>query len=537
MDTTEKSFLLIFPYRFNFLNKYSWFFLSLFSALLLILSFPSPGYSFLAWVAVVPLIVIVMTESFKKIILSSLITGVVFNIVYLIWIKDYKHPASLPGSVFTEMMFFSFSVLLSWFLYRNLKLKRMKFLREFVFAAGWLTIDYMKTIGYLAFPWGILGYSQYENLILIQTASIFGVWGITFIIIYCNTTLASAIIEYITTKKLKSNLINVCIIVLLCAFSISFGILKILEEKHKEYRSIRTALIQANFDPWSPKLDENISKEISLTQQALKLNPDLIVWSESSVPFPYEYYLKRGNKHALRVHNFIGSVKKPFVFGSIEFDGEYENGKFHGDFYNVAIFYNKGKLQEVYRKIHLVPFGEWFPFDKIFPFVARILENAGAGDFTPGEDYVIFDAEKFKFSVLICFEDVFGNLIRKFIPEKTELFINVTNDAWTGSEKAAVQHFSISIFRTIENRRSLIRAANGGVTAYINPYGRVIDSLELFTSDYLVCDVLLGEKDEVTFYSRYGDFFPWLILILVCTLIIFIFTKKVIDRMKKLNNM
>ncbi|MFW9989135.1 MAG: apolipoprotein N-acyltransferase, partial [Candidatus Odinarchaeota archaeon] len=116
-------------------------------------------------------------------------------------------------------------------------------------------------------------------------------------------------------------------------------------------------------------------------------------------------------------------------------------------------------------------------------------------------------------------------------------FINVTNDAWTGSRKAEIQHFSLSVFRTIENRRSLIRAANGGVTACINPYGRVLQTLELFTSDYLVCDVPLGREEENTIYTKYGDFFPKILVILCCVMLVLVSMKKIIDRKEKKNNM
>ncbi len=537
MDDTKKFLSNIFPHRDKNTNNYSWIFFSLLSALLLILIFPNPGISSLAWISLVPLFVVIMTETIKRIVFSTVITAVLFNTVYLFWMKEYKHPAALSGGVFGELIFFFFAVMLSWFLYRNLRLKRIRFLRELTIVCGWMVIDYIKTIGFLGFPWGILAYSQYKNLVLIQTASIFGIWGINFILLYCNATIAGSIIEYVQTKKLKSNSINISIVIFFILLSVGFGLIKKSEERKRECRSIRVALIQGNFDPWSPRLDENITLEIHLTMKALREIPDLVVWSESSVPFPYKFYLKRKNKHALEVHNFIKSVKKPLVFGSIEFDGGYENGNFNGDFYNVAVYYNNGEMNGIYRKIHLVPFGEWFPFGKIFPFVVSILENAGAGDFTPGEEYVVFDSNGFRFNVLICFEDVFGNLARTFVKEGSELFINVTNDAWTGSRKAEIQHFSLSVFRTIENRRSLIRAANGGVTACINPYGRVLQTLELFTSDYLVCDVPLGREEENTIYTKYGDFFPKILVILCCIMLVLVSMKKIIDRKEKKNNM
>jgi len=513
-------------------NRYFWILLSILSALFLILSFHNSRLSCFAWISLVPMFFIIMNKKLDTIVISSIITGVIFNTLYLIWMKEYKHPASLPGVVIVETFFFCIAVILTRILYKNIK-----FLGELCFPIAWVSIDYIKTVGYLAFPWGILGYSQYKNLILIQTASIFGVWGITFLIIYFNAILASIIYQTIRNKSVnKLSLLNLSVMGLLFSLSIIFGFVELKDEKAKSYKMIKVSLIQANFNPWDLELNKNIEREIELTKKSLLLEPDLVVWSESSVPFPYEYYLERNNKYACKVHNFISSTKKTFVIGTIEFNGQYENNEFIGDFYNVALCYNDGKLKGVYRKIHLVPFGEWFPYKKIFPFVARILENAGAGDFRRGNDFMVFDAGEFKFNVLICFEDVFGDLTRRFISEGSDLLINVTNDAWTGSNMAEIQHFSLSVFRTIENRRSLIRAANGGVTAIVNPYGRVLKSLDLFKSDYLVGLVPI-ESEDITIYTKFGDFLPCIILIGAIIMLLFSVIKKMIDIVSKRNIM
>jgi len=546
------------------ISKYRWLLLSCFSALLLIFSFPDPGISWLGWIALIPLFYVIQTEKYSKVVFSGLITGVLFNVVYLMWMKEYKHPLALSGGVFGEMIFFMSAVLLSRFLFKNLTIISRKksrpiqpparaltvvsSMRVVMLPVGWLTVDYIKTIGFLAFPWGILGYTQYKNLVLIQTASIFGIWGITFIMLYFNSAVSSLLIDIINRRNFKkinrvsplsgrrifsSGYVHLSIAAALVLFSIIFGVIKLAEEKKGFLLTKRIALIQANFDPWSPKTKENITTVIRLTGKALKEDPDLIVWSESSVPFYYEYYLKKNNKHARRIHNYIRRIHKPFIFGTIEFQGQREGKKFQGNFYNVAIYYNNGKLQDVYRKIHLVPFGEWFPYKRLFPFVVRILENAGAGDFTPGQEYVIFNGGDYSFNTLICFEDVLGTLARKFILRGSELQINVTNDAWTGSRKAEIQHYSISVFRTIENRRSLVRAANGGVTACINPYGRQLEQLELFATDYLVCDVPIVGKDTITFYSRCGDVLAYFVTIFSGFLLVYLVMKIIIDRIVK----
>lgn len=544
--------------RFSLFKRIEWILLSLLSALLLNLAFPYPGYSLFAWICLVPFFIVIMTQTLKRVFLGAIITGIAFNVVYLIWMKEYKHPATLSGGVFLQLLYFLFAAFLFWMLRRLLDDFRSQdgrrspkspgFLREprslgimvisaLLCTTAWLLVDYLKTIGYLAFPWGILGYSQYKNLLLIQSARLFGVWGIDFVLLFSNVTIASLLVELRETGRWRGSRGNLMLLACAVLLILLFGARELEVEKKQELRKARIALIQGNLDPWSPQLTENIQVGIELTRMAMEQDPDLVVWSESSVPFPYEYYLARGEKHALRIQQFAQSLGRPLLFGSIEFDGILENGEYSGDFYNVAILYRKGRLADVYRKIHLVPFGEWFPYERLFPFVSLILEKAGAGDFTPGTEYVVFDMEGFTASVLICFEDVFGNLTRMFIPHNPELFINVTNDAWTGSEKAEVQHFSISVFRTVETRRSLVRAANGGVTVCVNPYGRIIDSLPLFTSDYLVCDVPLQEGNMTTLYVRWGDFFPKWLGVIFLAFLLALGVKKVIDRKKKKNIM
>jgi len=520
--------------EFSFLiDGAGWIVLSLLSAILLILTFPEPGFSVISWVALIPLFFIMITSNFKKTLLAALITGVLFNTIYLYWMKEYKHPLALSGGIFGEMVFWLGAVILSYYLYHAVPWKKSPWscIKVVALVFGWFTIDYVKTIGFLAFPWGILGYSQYRNILLIQSASIFGVWGINLLILYCNASMAALLVGLMqrsvsgnTTFLKRFGHLFIVLLLLLC--SIAWGGLKLAEEKRTHYPQKSVALIQANFNPWSPQLRENIMLEMELTIEGLKHNPDLVVWSESSVPFPYEHHLERENPHALQVHRFASSLHRPFIFGSLEYE---RTPKGDGNYYNVAMYYNDGVLQNGYRKIHLVPFGEWFPYKRLFPFVVRILEEAGAGDFVPGDQYEVYHDSDFRFNMLICFEDVFGNLARKFVLRGSQLLINVTNDAWTGSVKAEVQHYSISVFRTIENRRSLVRAANGGVTVCVNPYGRPKAQLPLFTSDVLVCDVDIVDSSIITFYTKRGDLLPLIILPLSLLGALLLLIKKFID--------
>lgn len=457
-------------------------------------------------------------------VLAGVVTAVLFNVVYISWMKEYKHPLALSGGIFGELVFFMGAVLVTFALVRGLRSGRYPGpLTPLLLVAGWLTVDYVKTIGFLGFPWGILGYSQYENLPLIQTASLFGVWGVDFIMLYANALAAVGLVMWMERGRMcsRSLLYHAAALSVLVAASLVFGYIQLgnSTERDKTIRartpSLSIAMIQGNFDPWSPRLEENLATQMSLTRQALGENPDLVVWSESSVPLYYRYHLNKGNRHAQSVHRFAVSLPAPLIFGTIDVQ---ENPAGEFDFFNVAACYSDGRMGPLYRKIHLVPFGEWFPYERIFPFVKRILEEAGAGDFTPGTEYTLFQIDGHLFNVLICYEDVFGNLARKFVLLGSDLMVNVTNDAWTGSPKAEIQHYSKSVYRAIENRRSLVRAANGGVTAAISPWGEQLGAIDLFRAGYLVSRVPVITEPH-TLYTRAGDLLAWVVVAVTLVLL------------------
>ncbi|MBN2322344.1 MAG: apolipoprotein N-acyltransferase [Spirochaetes bacterium] len=505
------------------------------SAILLILSFPRPGIFILGWVSLFPLYAVIARGTLKRALCAGLITGILFNTVYLFWVKEYKHPASLPGVLLVEVALFLVAVVLGFILYHHSCLRRAGAFREIAFPLAWIAVDYLKTVGYLAFPWGIIGYSQYRNLAMIQSASIFGVWGISFLVYYFNAVLAGAVIDLKLGRGVGRIAASAAVVFVLMVGSFVFGLFTLSSKNPVGTR--RVALIQPNFDPWSPDIEGNLLKEIDLTEKALSEKPDLIVWSESSIPFLYDFYLSRNFRYARLVHDYLTSIKKPVLLGTTEFIGEYENGEFSGDFYNVAVFYAPQGGREMYRKIHLVPFGEWFPYKRLFPWVVRILEAAGAGDFKPGTEYTVFTCNGMEFNALICYEDVFGDLARKFVTQGSRLLVNITNDAWTASPTFELQHFSISVFRSIENRVSLVRCANGGVTACVDPCGRIIGSLPVFTTDFLICDVPVSSNERITVYSRFGDLFPRFIAAWVFVLLLLQAVKKAIDTIGNKNNM
>ena len=197
----------------------------------------------------------------------------------------------------------------------------------------------------------------------------------------------------------------------------------------------------------------------------------------------------------------------PFVVGND--DGQLitdENGNSLRIDYNASILFEKGEMKARYRKTHLVPFTEHFPYKKQLPWMYNLLLNFDTHFWEKGTEYTVFENSGVKFSTPICFEDTFGYLSREFINRGAEVIVNMTNDSWSGSVAAEVQHMMHAVFRAAENRRSVIRSTNGGITCVIDPNGKIIDEIDPFIEGYLTADVPVYTDTE-TLYTKYGDWF------------------------------
>ncbi len=209
-------------------------------------------------------------------------------------------------------------------------------------------------------------------------------------------------------------------------------------------------------------------------------------------------------------------MEKPLLIGAATI------GEDKDVYYNSACLISKdGSLGGVYNKIHLVPFGEYLPLPFIFGFIDNMYEIAG---WTKGKEYTLFDIKGNKFGVLICFEDIFSDLVRGFINQGADFMLNITNDAWFGRSPEAYQHLQASVFRAVENRVNIVRAANTGVSCFIDPYGRVIDRVsskneDIFIQGYKTQTIFIKEMD--TFYTRFGDLF-----VLLCFFLTIIYLLK-----------
>jgi len=272
---------------------------------------------------------------------------------------------------------------------------------------------------------------------------------------------------------------------------------------------------------WEPEARGYImEKYFTLTLLAKKDNPGLIVWPEAAVPVVLEeepFYYER-------LRGFAKNINAPILFGGVNTSNNL--------YYNSAILLDSsGDLAGKYDKLHLVPFGEYIPLKDKFPFLETIVP---IGDIAPGREYTVFEAlhsagNNFpKFSVLICFEDLFPELSREFVKRGASLLVNITNDAWYKDTSAASQHFQASVFRAVENRVTLVRAANTGISGFITPTGKVTifvknnTGKKTFINGYASARIALKE-DSLTFYTRHGDVF---VLFLFMLTVYGIFRKK-----------
>jgi apolipoprotein N-acyltransferase len=283
------------------------------------------------------------------------------------------------------------------------------------------------------------------------------------------------------------------------------------------------ALIQHNTDPWRGGIEDyrnNYAILKRLSDEALAadpqtgaLKPDMVVWSETAfVPRIYWHENYRDDQASWllvkELLEYLAAQDTPFVIGNDDArKNPARNPNAHEGYrvdYNAALLYEKGKNTAVYRKLHLVPFTEHFPYKKQLPAIHRALINADTHFWETGTEATVFSGPGFAFSTPICFEDTFGYLSRQFVRNGAELLVNLSNDAWSRSLPAQNQHLSMAVFRAVENARSMVRATASGQSCGINPNGKIIAMAPPFAEAWLTVTVPVV-KDE-TAYTRRGDY-------------------------------
>jgi apolipoprotein N-acyltransferase len=486
--------------RYNFVSS---IILSVASGVLLSLPFFNGNLWIFSWVGLLPLFFMLEGKSVKGAFIFSYLAGIIFFSCVIYWLIHVTLIGQVLLIAYLSLYFGFFGLFVCF------KKESSHLFLLFFLPCVWVVLEFLRGYLFTGFGWALLGYSQYKNLNIIQIADIGGPYIISFIIVMINFLLYAILVKDIKKNvKFCLGLVSVPILLIFSAY----GLFR-LNNDFLEGKPISVSIIQGNIAQelkWREEVRTYIlERYLGLTRLASQDNPQFIIWPESSVPF----LLKEDEPLFNDIIDLVRKIKVPLLVGAITAK--------NAVVYNSAILISsRGIIKEQYEKLHLVPFGEYIPFKKIFGF-AQGLASIPIGDFTAGRNYKVFslDNSNVRFSVLICFEDVFPQLSRAFVNKGANLLVNITNDAWFKETSAPYQHLQASVFRAIENRRFLIRAANTGVSCFISPYGRVVGRIanaqgnDIFVKGYKTRYIRIN--DTKTLYTRFGDIFVLFCLVFI----------------------
>ena len=474
------------------------------SGVLLALSFPKPGFSILAWVAFLPLFYAIRGKSPKKSFKLGFLSGLVAYSAVFYWLNIVMMKygkLSLPVS-------FSLTFLMAAYLalYLAIACGLTRLAEDYsvpavvTFPFLWVALEFARAYLLSGFPWASLGYTQYRTLPLIQIADITGVYGVSFLILLVNLFLYQ-LWRWVRGKDGATYpFLATATAVPLMLLTIFYGFLSL--NRVDSGKEVKVALAQGNIPQdvkWDPAFqEETVAIYERLSRKIAGTGIELVVWPESSLPFFFQKeleYSKRVSSLAKELNSYL-LVSSPAL--------EHEDGKerlLNSGFLISADGSTVGRSD----KLHLVPFGEYVPMTRFFPFVTKLVQ--GSGDFSPGKAVTPLATPFGKMGLLVCFEGIFPEISREYVRYGAVLLVNITNDAWFGDSSAPYQHLSMTVFRAVENRVPLVRAANTGITAIIDSRGHVQGMTRLFREALLSGTVRMGA--ERTFYTRFGDIFAW----------------------------
>lgn len=502
-------------------------FLVILSGVLTGFAYPKFEIMLFGWISLIPLFYVLIHRRPRQSFCLGLIAGTIFYLVLLYWIPAV--PAHYGGLslTFSLLIYILFAIFLALFwafpcMLISLIERRFPFLVFILIPFIWVTFEYTITHILTGFPWGLLAYSQYKNIYLIQTASYTGVYGISFILVFFQIM----IVLFIKSKK-KTWLISAFIFI---TFIHLLGIITI--KRALPARSeFKAAVIQGNVPSsiqWGTTPDQKIKdlfiQHLNLSRQAVQEGSRLVVWPELSVPLCFSCNYGLYEEFKADLTHFAHSMDITLILGTYESDYEKDNIFY----FNSAIGLMPDGKYSQYNKMHLVPFGEYTPYKRIFSFIANFTH--AIGELTPGSRITLHEFKGIRFGTPICYEIIFPDLVRNFCLGGAEFLVTLTNDGWYGTSSAPYQHFSIAAFRAVENRRYLLRAATTGISGIIDPYGRILKRSELNQQLYLV-ESISGIK-KMTVYTRFGDWFSYLNLTISALFLILSLIKKVFRKNK-----
>lgn len=561
------------------------------SVLLSALSHPNflsvNGFGFLAWFSYLPLLLLIRKLTFKNCFIFSFFYAFLFCTTYGFWLINY--------GFFSYLVVLILNIIWYTILFYILKsLEKLYPKNSWVLA--WLVIcsfEYLKTKGFMGFNYGITAYSQWKYIPVIQITDITGVFGLNAIIIFPSCCIYGFLkkrfelkayqqsveknlkqFEYEShfkflqndEKEIKKYSVKSSVfafVLFIFAFTGLFIYSKHAQKDYSKNEQMKIAAIQNCDTPDKNGLEsyiENFSTLYTLSDSVIEMNRDLqiILWPENSIvpsisfKYDYENNLKKlygENReitdYDIQTENFIkrcvdyfSRLKKyTFIIGNNHMEATDDNQLVY---YNAALVFDSETDYEplkvqAYKKMHLVPFTEGFPYKNLFPKIYEKLYQKFDYLYEPGFEYTVFKRGNLRFSTPICFEDTFSDTARNMYKAGSRCFFNLTNDSWAENKVSQYQHMAISIFRAVENRVPLVRSAATGQTCIVDPNGRITQMVEPFTK-YFVSGYIpvIDEERKPTFYAEYGYLiFEWGIVFLTLLLLIIRIIIVIINKIRK----
>jgi apolipoprotein N-acyltransferase len=496
------------------------------SGILLALSFPRYGHPALSWIALAPLLVALASAPSIRALALGLTTGAVYFTGTLYWITRvmvrYGDLPTWVAVLVNAALVATLSLYTAAFAYVVRRLTRAYGPRAMAAAPiVWVATELARNYPFGGFPWVLLGYSQATVLPIAQLASLFGVYGVSMLVASVSTALAMSVpsnAKHAETAKSQTSLrvlrpfrswwaaqflnpppyVWVGVMVLVVAI---WGARRAASaDLTRAGEPIRIGLIQGNVT-----LEERMDRTrllsifqnyLSMTRQAIAEGATFVIWPEAATPFRFEEDVFS----AARIRALAMQARVAILLGSDQV--ERNSAGLPAKYYNSAFLVRPdGTTGGAYRKMHLVPFGEYVPAKRLFFFAAPLVENVS--DFSAGDTATILPVGSHNVSTAICYEVVYPDLVRRFVVAGSEMLTTITNDAWFGDTSAPYQHFEQASMRAIEEGRYLVRSANTGISGAVDPYGRVLAQTPIFQRAVLVVEArfLTGS----TFYARHGD--------------------------------
>ena len=511
------------------------------ASFVLSLAFPGfvteKGWGWIAFFALIPVFAVIRNTSWKAVWAYGFLFGVAFYCFFNYWLPGFH-----PGAIYIVTIIKGGEMVL---LFLALKLAVSAFGRHGYVAQAliWASYAFLAQSWFAGYPYGTICYALYDYLPLIQIADITGIWGIIIMMVLPQAWAGWYVAGLLRGEDasflhyVRRSLVFLAVYVVLFALWLGYGFWQLSVQSDRQPDRIwRVATVQHNHDSWEGGYQtylRNFNNLRRLSLEALRADPDIVVWSETafvpSVTWNMQYPITPARYRLTRQFVDFGlSMPVPLVTGNPEsviadesLPPVLSDGTMNWKKYNTVILFADGQVRQTYRKQHLVPFTEHFPYEKELPWLYELLLANDYNWWEEGYEETVFHYDGYSFSTPICFEDTFGYISAGFVANGADFLLNMSNDVWSGAVPAEVQHMQLAVFRAIENRRPLVRSTNSGISCMVTTTGEVVDPMEPFTQSWHIYEVPIVEDAGLTFYTMFPDLFAKLFTIIAFSCLAF----------------